>query len=46
MERASGVLLPIFSLPSKYESDVFQKKPINLLTGLRRQGKVTGRFFR
>ena len=44
MERASGVLLPIFSLPSKYGIGCFSKEAYQFID--RRQGKVTGRFFR
>lgn len=46
MKRASGVLLPIFSLPSKYGIGCFSKEAYQFIDRLKAAGKVTGRFFR
>ena len=47
MERASGVLLPIFSLPSKYGIGCFSKEAYQFIDRLKAaRNKVTGRFFR
>ena len=42
--RTCGVLLPVASLPSKYELVHFQKRHMNLLISYGRQDRITGRF--
>ena len=44
MNRASGVLLPVFSFPSKYGIGCISKEAYQLLTSLEKRVRVTGRF--
>ena len=42
--RASGVLLPVSSLSSKYGIGCFSKEAYQFVDFLRRTGRATGRF--
>ena len=44
MNRASGVLLPVFSLPSKYGIGCISKEAYQFVDQLEKRVRVTGRF--
>lgn len=44
MKRASGILLPVFSLPSKYGIGCFSKEAYKFIDLLKKRDRVTGRF--
>ena len=43
--RASGILLPVSSLPSKYGIGCFSEEAYEFVDQLARAGQNTGRFF-